>query len=138
MRLTRMRTARTRMLIVLTGFALFAVACSDGDAEPDAERVLAPIDSVNVRVAESAPPQYFLDVASGLPSGCATFDRYDLERTGDTITVTVWNLDATPEDGACTAIYGTVEHHIALGTDFQSGTTYTAHVNDVTQTFVAQ
>ena len=138
MRLTRMRTVRMRMLIVLVGLASFAAACSDGEAESGAERTLAPIESTDVRIAESAPPQYFLDVVSGLPSGCATFDDYDLERVGDTITVTVWNLDATPEDGVCTAIYGSVEHHIALGTDFRSGSAYTVRVNDVTQTFVAQ
>jgi hypothetical protein len=132
------RFIRMRMRLLLLVLAVFAAACANGEAEADAERVLAPVDSVDVRIAESAPPQYFLDVVSALPSGCATFDDYDIERAGDTITVTVWNLDATPEDGACTAIYGTVEHHITLGTNFRSGTTYTVHVNDVTTTFVAQ
>ena len=44
----------------------------------------------------------------------------------------------TPKDGVCTAIYGYVDHHIPLGTNFQSDTNYTVHVNDVTRTFVAQ
>lgn len=101
--------------------------------------VLAPIDSVEVRVAESFPPQYFLDIVSGLPGGCAQFDRYEVDRTDNEITVTVWNLEPLSASGViCTLIYGTVEHAIALGSDFQSGMTYTVHVNDVTTTFVAQ
>ncbi len=101
--------------------------------------VLAPIESIDIRVAESAPPQYSLDVVSGLPSGCAKFDRYEVERFGATINVTVWNLEPIPGPGVfCTAIYGMVEHAIPLGSSFQRGTTYTVHVNDVTQTFVAR
>jgi hypothetical protein len=103
------------------------------------QNVLAPIESVDVRVAESFPPQYFLDVVSGLPGGCAQFDRYEVERSGTDITVTVWNLEPAPGSMViCTAIYGYVEHAIALGSDFVSGTTYTVHVNDTTTTFVAQ
>jgi len=133
-----MRLIRMKALFVLVSLALFAAACGDDDAQLNTERVLAPIDSADIRVGESAPPQYFLDVVSGLPSGCAKFDRYDLERSGDTLTVSVWNIDETPEDGACTAIYGMVEHHIALGSNFNSDTTYTVHVNDVTRIFVAR
>lgn len=103
------------------------------------QNVLAPIESVEVRIAESFPPQYFLDVVSGLPSGCATFDRYEVERAGTDIMVTVWNLEPAPGPTVfCTAIYGYVEHAIALGSDFERGTTYTVRVNDVTATFVAQ
>jgi len=103
------------------------------------QNVLAPIEAVEVRIAESFPPQYFLDVVSGLPGGCAQFDRYEVDRAGSEITATVWNLEPVPGPGVfCTMIYGTVEHHIALGSDFVSGTTYTVHVNDVTKTFVAQ
>jgi hypothetical protein len=127
-----------KAVIALVSLMLLVAACGDGEAETPSERVRAPIDSVDLRIAESFPPQYFLDVISGLPSGCATFDTYEVERADETITVTVWNLDATPEDGACTAIYGTVEHAIALGSNFQSGTTYTVNVNDVKTTFVAQ
>lgn len=127
-----------KALIGLVTLVLLAAACGNGEAETPSRRVRAPIDSVDVPIAESFPPQYFLDVVSGLPNGCAEFDSYDVERAGDTITIAVWNLDERPEDGACTAIYGMVEHAIALGTDFQSGATYTVHVNDVTTTFVAQ
>jgi hypothetical protein len=125
-------------LLALAGLMLAVAACGNGSAKTTTEHVLSPIDAAEIRTAESFPPQYFLDVTSGLPSGCAKFDRYDLDRSEDGITVSVWNIVETPEDGACTAVYGQVEHHIALGSNFQSGNTYTVHVNDVTRTFVAQ
>lgn len=103
------------------------------------QNVLAPIESIDVRIAESFPPQYFLDVVSGLPDGCAKFDRYEMERSGATINVTVWNVEPIPGPRVfCTAIYGIVKHSIPLGSNFQSGITYTVHVNDVTRTFIAQ
>lgn len=100
--------------------------------------VPAPIDAVDIRVMESFPPQYMLHVVSGLPSGCARFERYVVDRKGDTIEVTVTNLVPADENVVCTAIYGQVESNIPLGSDFQSGKTYTVKVNDVIKTFVAQ
>lgn len=126
-----------RTLLVVVALALALIACGDGDDVVVGEE-LAPIDSVEVRIAESFPPQYFLDVVSGLPSGCATFDRYEVKRAGDEIQIEVWNRIAAPKDGACTAIYGMVEHAIALGTDFERGHVYTVHVNTVTRTFTAR
>lgn len=125
-----------RVLVILVAAALL-VACGN-DGEVDVHEELAPIESVEVRVAESFPPQYFLDIVSGLPSGCASFDRYGLTRAGDVIQVEVWNRIETPTDGACTAIYGTAQHAIPLGANLQPGRTYTVHVNAVTKTFVAQ
>lgn len=127
-----------RMRALLAAVALlFLVACGDG-GEVTVASELAPIESIEVRVAESFPPQYFLDIVSGLPSGCATFDRYDVSRTGDTIEVKVWNRLEAPKNGACTAIYGTTKHAIALGADFQPGRAYTVHANAATKKFVAQ
>lgn len=101
-------------------------------------KVPAPIDQVDIWIAESWPPQYFLHVVSGLPNSCVQFDSYDVIRDGDTIRVEVTNLE--PGDGgtACAQVYRTVEHTIPLGSDFVSGRTYTVVVNDVTETFVAQ
>lgn len=127
---------RMRGLLAVAALLLL-VACGDGE-EVTVTSELAPIESVEVRVAESFPPQYFLDVVSGLPSGCASFDRYEVSRAGDTIEVKVWNRIEAPKNGACTAIYGTVQHAIALGADFQPGRTYRVHVNTMTKTFVAQ
>jgi hypothetical protein len=89
----------------------------------------APIDGLDVRVAESFPPQYFLHVQAGLPSGCAEQYTHSFTREGGVIEVLV--LNSLP-DGVlmCTAIYGMYELNIALGSDFVSGQTYTISVNE--------
>ena len=98
---------------------------------------LAPIDRVEVIIAESFPPQYFVLVESGLPKGCAEFDRYTVTRDGDTIHVEIVNME-TAGDVVCTEEYRTVENNIPLGSDLEPGATYTVLVNDVVETFVAQ
>jgi hypothetical protein len=99
--------------------------------------VAAPIDQLDVLVLESFPPQYMLQIAAGLPSGCAKQDSHTVSRVGDTITVTV--LNSMPNrDPPCTMIYGSYELNINLGSDFLSGSTYTVHVNDKVTTFRAQ
>ena len=89
----------------------------------------APIDELDVRIAESFPPQYFLYVLAGLPSGCAEQYTHSFERNGNVIEVEVLNSlpDGNP---VCTAIYGMYEVNIALGSDFVLGETYTVSVND--------
>ena len=104
--------------------------------EPERVEALAPIEGVEILVAESWPPQYFVAVTSGLPNACMEFDRYEVTREGDTIRVAVVNL--VQAGVPCEDVYGTVEHNIPLGSDLNPGTTYTVVVNDVTETFVTQ
>ena len=105
--------------------------------EPTMVEVAAPIDEVEINIAESLPPQYFVAVRSGLPNACYDFNAYDVSRDGDTVRITVTNLK--PEQPQmCAEIYRTVESNIALGSDFEGGKTYTVQVNDVTETFVTQ
>lgn len=101
-------------------------------------RVLAPIDAAEMIVRESFPVQYAVRVASGLPSGCHTFDGAEVTRNGTEITIAVWNR--MPSDGriACTAIYGTHEEIVELGSDFRSGAVYHVAVNDRALTFTAR
>lgn len=100
---------------------------------------LAPIEEVEVLFLESFPVQHRLRVVSGLPSGCARFDRIEVERAGTTFEVTVWNLVPAPDQEiACTMIYGFKESSVDLGSDLEAGTEYTVHVNDRTVTFVAR
>ena len=103
----------------------------------DTVQVLAPIDAVEILIAESDPPQYFLHVVSGLPNGCVRFDSYDMMRDGDTIHVEVFNLEPADQNMVCTQVYGTVEHNIPLGSDFEPGKTFTVDVNGVIETFAA-
>jgi hypothetical protein len=120
----------------------FTVTPADPGAAPqlpaDRRAEAAPIDGLDLRVAESFPPQYFLNVQAGLPSGCAEQYKHDVSRDGDVITVTVLNSLPAALDTICTAIYGMYELNIALGSDFEPGVTYTVVVNDQETTFTAQ
>ena len=98
--------------------------------------VEAPIETVDVVVRESFPPQYGVQILAGLPSGCAKPHSHELTRNGTTLTIRV--LNETLVGVACTLIYGTYELNIDLGTDFQSGVEYTLQVNDETHDFTAQ
>lgn len=107
----------------------------------DFERVeeLAPIEEIEVLFAESFPVQHRLHIVSGLPSGCAAFERVDVERDGTTFNVEVINtMPAPDEDIACTMIYGYHETTVELGSDLEVGAEYTVDVNGETMTFVAQ
>jgi len=100
-------------------------------------RVQAPIDDVRVVVGTSLPPRYSLAVMAGLPSGCAKRDSYEVKPTGTTIEVTVYDNMPTGNI-ACTAIYGTYELSIDLGSGFVAGTEYRAVVNGKAMTFRGQ
>ena len=104
--------------------------------EPETTEVPAPIDGVELNIDESDPPQYFLEVTSGLPDACHTFDRIETQRSGTEITVTVINRVVTG-DVACAQVYGTETHSVALGSDFLPDVTYTALVNDEGLIFAA-
>lgn len=133
----------TRDIVVI--LALLSSSCASAVVErgpssplsPGRQQVLAPIDDLGVRVLESSPPQYMLNVKAGLPSGCAERNRHETRREADVITVTV--LNSMPAGNPpCTMIYGSYELNINLGSDFRPGTTYTVSVNDKKTTFVAQ
>jgi hypothetical protein len=120
-------------------FAAYPLAACAGPAPAAGDvEVRAPIVRVSVRVAESFPPQYFADVVSALPDGCARFARTALRREGATLFVDVFNTRPAGDDVACTMIYGERETAIALGSEFTSGAAYTLDVNGTRQTFVAQ
>jgi hypothetical protein len=99
--------------------------------------VPAPIDRLDIRVLESAPPRYMASITAGLPSGCAQRDSYTADRTGDVITIVVLN-SMPPGNPICTMIYGTYELTVVLPGTFTRGTTYTVRANDRTMSFTAQ
>ena len=141
----------TWLALALGAVALLAVACNGADAsEADDSSApggpgqhsrapeLAPIDELELIIRESFPPQYALKVVSGLPSGCAEYDRTDVTREGNTITVEVWNSVINDPAVSCTMIYGMHEQTVELGTEFTPGEEYTVKVNDQVLTFTAQ
>ena len=105
----------------------------------DMVEVPAPIESVEIIIAESFPPQYFAHVIYGMPNGCVEFYGYEESRSGNAIAITVTNLEPAPTaQVACAAVYLTGEVSVPLGSDFQKGDSYTVEVNGVIETFVAQ
>ena len=131
--------AGAALVVVAAGFVVFALRSSGGQGGVPTDRttVRAPIESVDILVLESSPPQYVLRVRAGLPNGCAKQHGHDIGRDGDVIRVTV--LNSMPTDAiACTMIYGTYELSINVGSDFRAGVTYTARVNDKATTFIGR
>ena len=101
-------------------------------------QVTAPIVSVEVLVMESFPVQYSLVVVSGLPNACVSYAGYHLSREDNNIQVEMLNWTPTDPQKACAQVYTTVETEIPLGSEFESGKTYTVVAGDLAETFVAQ
>jgi hypothetical protein len=96
----------------------------------------APIESVMIVRTDDAAPVYSARIVSGLPGGCAKFERIDTVQSGNVYDLTVWNSMNVPPGGACTAIYGTTVHSVALGA-LTAGTEYIVRVNGAPTTFTA-
>lgn len=139
------RTPRVLIaLFALLTLPLAFVACtgdSGGSGGGGGDRIVvdSPIEEIEILMRESFPVQYAALITSGLPSGCAVFDKAEeTGRDGTTITIRVTHTMPSDPDVACTAIYGYHESTVELGTDFVSGTEYTVKVNDKETTFTAQ
>ena len=70
---------------------------------------MAPIDGIELQIAESFPLQYFLTVVSGLPDGCHSFGGYTLTREGNRVLIKVFNLRPIDTTLMCIQLYGNVE-----------------------------
>ena len=120
--------------------AVAGLACASAQPLSPTDRVRAPatIEQVDINVAESFPPQYFVGIVSLQPNSCATFDALETTREGSSIQISVWNLVPADPNVICAAVVSSTEHNVALGTDFKPGQSYDLQVNDVTRTFIAQ
>ena len=111
-----------------------------GINDQDFDRVeeVAPIEDFGVVSRDTAPPTSVLHITSGLPSGCAAFERIEVGRDGNTVEVTVINTMPAPDAMvACTMIYGWMEHEVELE-EIESGVEYTVIVNGESITFTAE
>ena len=93
-----------------------------GGGDVATQQVLAPIVDVQLRVAESYPPQYFVDIVAGQPDGCHEFAGVAEEREGTAITITVWN--SAPADlsaYACAMIWSERGDGRGAGERFRAG-----------------
>ena len=105
--------------------------------EPVTVEVEAPIEGVVVDVVASDPVRYFLEIEAGIPDTCHTFDRIDVERSGQELTVTVINR-VVPDGMDCAEIQRVAPHSVPLGSDFEPGVTYTVRVNDRETSFTGK
>lgn len=93
----------------------------------------APIHEVSISIAESYPPQVFVYIKGGLADSCTSFHELSIERSGNTITISV--TTERNKDKSCAQVYGFFERNINLDSDFISGEVYTVKVNDETVDF---
>lgn len=103
-----------------------------GSGEPSGNLEIKPIqiESVNVRIAESYPPQLFAEVTGWVGDGCTVAREPEITREGNTITVTI--LGERERDAICTQILVGYQKNIALGS-VEPGE-WTVKVNDHVQT----
>ncbi len=108
--------------------------------EPAPVEVPAPIEDAAVVFPAEPNGVYSLTVTSGLPSGCAEYNGFDVKRDGNRFTIEVNNLMPHPSlMVACTEIYGYQESTVVLGRGLVVGETYTVAINsDFTVAFTAQ
>ena len=101
----------------------------------------SPIQSAEVAMLESFPPQYQLRVVSGLPkgSGCSQFNGFEVRRReSNEIEVVVTHHEVSDQLVVCTADFSIVETNVPLGSGFELGEEYTVRVNsDMATSFVA-
>lgn len=120
------------LLLLFT--ATLLTGCKASPVDPDLEVHPAPIHEIEVRIAESFPPQIFVYLKGGLSDSCTSFREVKTNRSGETI-----NIEVTvqrPKNQFCAQVYSFFEKNVALGSDFVSGQTYTVKVNTQTTTFV--
>jgi hypothetical protein len=134
----------TGIVAGLASVLLLASACSvfgRGDDGKSSDRVfvLAPIEAIDIVTRESFPPQYSAHITSGLPSGCAKFEKALITgRSGNAISIEVWNSLPADRTIACTAIYGYFDSYVDLGSGLVSGQVYRLDVNGTIKEFTAQ
>ena len=101
--------------------------------------VPAPIETTSIVPPAAVGGEYTLEIASGLPSGCAQFNGYEIERKGNDYFVQVTNLLPADQTIACTTDYRINEGHFSLEGDLNPGETYTVTINgDLAVSFTVQ
>jgi len=93
----------------------------------------APIVSVEVRSAESFPPQVFVDIRGVLTDGCTILNETKVQRQGNVIDITV--TTQRPRDAVCVQVVSFFDTAVPLGSDFIAGQQYTLRVNGQAQQF---
>ena len=124
---------RTSPLVVSIPLALVLLGCSSAaPTRPDLVTEPIQIESVDVLILESAPPQVSARVRGVLGDGCATLHSVGQERSGNTVTVTI--LRERPRDAICIQIAKLYDETIRLEGQFPPGD-YVLRVNAFPRAF---
>ncbi len=97
----------------------------------DADHQLVPAPIESAETAASAGGAYSLNVTATLPDGCAQQGGYEVQESGNDITVSVYNL-VPRQAAACTQVISNYDIAIPLPNDLIAGQTYAIAVNDKT------
>lgn len=89
------------------------------------------IQSVDVLVAESHPPQVSVKVSGIIPDSCTKAREPEISRDGSRFTITI--IGERPTGLACAQVISAYERSIQLGT-LDPGS-YTVNVNSVSKNF---
>lgn len=122
-----------RALVSATGVLGLAFGAAACGASPTAavETRLLQVERVEVRVAESFPPQVTAEFRGILPDGCSSLGPTSQERQGNTILVTVTTLRSGE---ICTQVIQIVDQQVRLQGDFPAGS-YVVRVNGMEARF---
>ncbi|APV44127.1 hypothetical protein Dform_00775 [Dehalogenimonas formicexedens] len=110
-----------------------SVTIPESGTNPDTVIKPAIITKVEVRIAESFPPQVFIDIQGLLTDSCTTLNGVDTRRQGNVIDITV--TTQRPKDAVCAQVISYFSTTVPLGSDFVAGQTYTLRVNGLSQQF---
>jgi len=114
--------------------ALVCVGCGSPTA-PDLEIAPIVVESVEVQVLESFPPQASARVRGYIGDGCSTIHSVEQTRSGNTVTLTI--LRQRPADAICIQIALVYDQTIRLQGSFPPGR-YVLRVNGLETEFTTQ
>ena len=118
---------RMPLLLVAAG----ALSCG-GPAGDDLSVEPISIESVEVLVLKSLPPQASAHVKGAVGDGCSELHSTSQTRSGSTVTITI--LRQRPRDAICTQIARLYDEVIQLEGTYPAGS-YVVRVNGVERTF---
>lgn len=139
---------RITIILAASCVALLALsACGTGDptatpppnstpttpTQPNTTAGIAPVDSIDVKVLESKPPQAQATVKGYLPDPCTTLSSISQSRDGNTFTITLATARETGK--ACIEVIQPYEQAVTLDVAGLTPGTYTAIANGVSTTF---
>jgi hypothetical protein len=125
---------RRRLSLAILGLACVASACTD---PAGAELSIDPIqiDSVDVLILETSPPQATAHVEGVIGDGCSALHSTTQRRSANTVTITI--LRQRPRGAICTQIARLYAEDIPLEGDYPPGH-YLLRVNDYEKAFTTQ